>query len=108
MPGHQGRFGRRQAARLSKSCALVFGLLAAACSDGDGEGSGQADASSTVDGGSLIDGGSCDRSGLERTSEMAERVWASMRDTDSRECRNCHTRDAMSKELQSATAQARW
>ena len=39
--------------------------------------------------------------------EMATRVWTQMKDTDSRECRNCHTRDAMSKDLQSAKAQAR-
>jgi cytochrome c-type protein NapC len=39
--------------------------------------------------------------------EMAQRVWTSMKETDSRECRNCHTRDAMSKDLQSAKAQAR-
>lgn len=39
--------------------------------------------------------------------EMAQRVWVSMKETDSRECRNCHSRDAMSKDLQSAKAQAR-
>lgn len=39
--------------------------------------------------------------------EMATRVWVSMKETDSRECRNCHTRDAMSKDLQSEKAQAR-
>ncbi|HSV36638.1 MAG TPA: NapC/NirT family cytochrome c [Ramlibacter sp.] len=39
--------------------------------------------------------------------EMAVRVWTSMKETDSRECRNCHTRDAMSKDLQSQKAQAR-
>ena len=39
--------------------------------------------------------------------EMAKRVWASMKETDSRECRNCHSREGMSKELQSAKAQAR-
>ncbi len=39
--------------------------------------------------------------------EMATRVWTSMKETDSRECRNCHTREAMSKDLQSAKAQAR-
>ena len=39
--------------------------------------------------------------------EMATRVWISMKETDSRECRNCHTRDAMSKDLQSEKAQAR-
>jgi cytochrome c-type protein NapC len=39
--------------------------------------------------------------------EMAKRVWTSMKETDSRECRNCHSRDGMSKELQSAKAQAR-
>ena len=39
--------------------------------------------------------------------EMARRVWTSMKETDSRECRNCHGREAMSKDLQSAKAQAR-
>lgn len=39
--------------------------------------------------------------------EMATRVWTTMKKTDSRECRNCHTREAMSKDLQSAKAQAR-
>ena len=32
--------------------------------------------------------------------EMAERVWASMRATDSRECRNCHAFTAMDPERQ--------
>jgi cytochrome c-type protein NapC len=39
--------------------------------------------------------------------EMAKSVWVGMKQTDSRECRNCHSRDAMSKDLQSAKAQAR-
>jgi len=39
--------------------------------------------------------------------EMATHVWRQMKDTDSRECRNCHTREAMSKDLQSEKAQAR-
>ncbi len=39
--------------------------------------------------------------------EMAKRVWESMKETDSRECRNCHSREGMSKELQSAKAQSR-
>ena len=39
--------------------------------------------------------------------EMANRVWISMKETDSRECRNCHSREAMSKELQSEKAQTR-
>lgn len=39
--------------------------------------------------------------------DMAKRVWISMKETDSRECRNCHSKDAMSKDLQSAKAQAR-
>jgi cytochrome c-type protein NapC len=39
--------------------------------------------------------------------EMAKRVWIQMKATDSRECRNCHSRDAMSKELQSEKAQTR-
>lgn len=36
--------------------------------------------------------------------EMAERVWASMRKTDSRECRNCHTYETMDLELQDRSA----
>jgi cytochrome c-type protein NapC len=39
--------------------------------------------------------------------EMAKNEWMSMKSTDSRECRNCHSREAMSKDLQSETAQAR-
>lgn len=39
-----------------------------------------------------------------RRSEMAERVWASMRASDSRECRNCHSEHAMDFEAQSARA----
>lgn len=39
--------------------------------------------------------------------EMARRVWVSMKSTDSRECRNCHSREGMSKDLQTAKAQAR-
>lgn len=39
--------------------------------------------------------------------ELALRVWQRMKDTDSLECRNCHHRDAMSAELQSARAQKR-
>ncbi len=35
-------------------------------------------------------------------AEMAERVWASMRESDSRECRNCHSEHAMDFEAQSA------
>ena len=37
--------------------------------------------------------------------EMAESVWASMRSTDSRECRNCHTMDHMNLEVQDKSAQ---
>ncbi len=36
--------------------------------------------------------------------DLATRVWESMRDNDSQECRNCHTYDAMSKETQTRTA----
>jgi cytochrome c-type protein NapC len=36
--------------------------------------------------------------------EMANRVWESMRRTDSRECRNCHTQDAMDFEKQGRRA----
>ncbi len=39
--------------------------------------------------------------------EMAKKVWVGMKENDSRECRNCHSREAMSKELQSEKAQAR-
>ena len=39
--------------------------------------------------------------------EMAKNEWISMKSTDSRECRNCHSREGMSKELQSEKAQAR-
>jgi cytochrome c-type protein NapC len=39
--------------------------------------------------------------------ELAKSVWTGMKANDSRECRNCHSRDAMSKELQSEKAQAR-
>lgn len=36
----------------------------------------------------------------ERRLELAERVWAGMRATDSRECRNCHSFEAMDFEEQ--------
>jgi cytochrome c-type protein NapC len=36
---------------------------------------------------------------------LAERVWARMRATDSRECRTCHSWDAMSAEAQAPRAQ---
>lgn len=36
--------------------------------------------------------------------ELAKRVWTTMKSTDSRECRNCHSFDAMSKDAQKATA----
>ncbi|OGT57009.1 MAG: hypothetical protein A3E01_13020 [Gammaproteobacteria bacterium RIFCSPHIGHO2_12_FULL_63_22] len=39
--------------------------------------------------------------------EMALRVWQRMKDTDSLECRNCHVRSSMSKELQTPRAQKR-
>jgi nitrate/TMAO reductase-like tetraheme cytochrome c subunit len=38
-------------------------------------------------------------------AEMAERVWAGMIANDSRECRNCHSDDAMDFKLQSRRAQ---
>ena len=38
---------------------------------------------------------------------LATKVWAVMHETDSRECRTCHKRDAMSKDVQSARAQER-
>jgi cytochrome c-type protein NapC len=39
--------------------------------------------------------------------EMARRVWIQMKETDSRECHNCHSPAGWSKDLQSAKAQAR-
>lgn len=36
--------------------------------------------------------------------EMAEDVWANMRATDSRECRNCHSIEAMDLSLQDSSA----
>lgn len=35
-----------------------------------------------------------------RRLHMAKKVWAYMKETDSRECRNCHNWDAMSQEMQ--------
>ena len=39
-----------------------------------------------------------------RRMEMAQRVWASMKETDSRECRNCHSWDAMDPHKQTTRA----
>ena len=39
--------------------------------------------------------------------QMASNVWLNLKDTDSRECRNCHNRDAMSQEKQSEKAWSR-
>jgi cytochrome c-type protein NapC len=39
--------------------------------------------------------------------ELAERVWATMQSTDSRECRNCHALVSMDLELQDKSAQKR-
>jgi cytochrome c-type protein NapC len=39
--------------------------------------------------------------------QMASNVWRSMKASDSRECRNCHSREGMSKDRQSQKAQAR-
>ena len=38
--------------------------------------------------------------------ELATRVWASMKESDSRECRNCHSKPSMDRHKQSAAAQA--
>ncbi len=38
---------------------------------------------------------------------MAKRVWASMKATDSRECRNCHSLESMNLELQDKSARRR-
>lgn len=37
--------------------------------------------------------------------EMAQRVWKSMKETDSRECRSCHNKSAMDLSLQKRRAQ---
>jgi len=37
--------------------------------------------------------------------EMASRVWEYMRESDSRECRNCHSREAMALDMQGRQAQ---
>lgn len=39
--------------------------------------------------------------------ELAKRVWTRMKETDSRECRNCHSEKAMKQELQSERARKR-
>jgi cytochrome c-type protein NapC len=39
-----------------------------------------------------------------RRAELAQRVWRHMKETDSLECRNCHTAQAMSEEFQSPRA----
>lgn len=39
-----------------------------------------------------------------RRTELATRVWTTMKETDSRECRSCHDVTAMSPELQGPTA----
>jgi cytochrome c-type protein NapC len=38
-------------------------------------------------------------------AELAERVWAGMKATDSRECRNCHSAEAMNPQKQSEASQ---
>lgn len=39
--------------------------------------------------------------------ELAERVWARLKATDSRECRNCHSYEVMALEMQDRQAQRR-
>ena len=41
----------------------------------------------------------------EHRLELAKKVWRRMKETDSRECRNCHDTGAMASELQGKTAQ---
>lgn len=41
----------------------------------------------------------------EHRLELAKRVWLRMKETDSRECRNCHDVAAMDPEMQGKTAQ---
>lgn len=43
----------------------------------------------------------------ERRLYLANRVWATMKSTDSRECRNCHAWDAMALDTQKPTAKRR-
>ncbi len=43
----------------------------------------------------------------ERRLYLANRVWATMKATDSRECRNCHSWEAMSSDAQKPTAKRR-
>lgn len=43
----------------------------------------------------------------EKRLEMAQRVWASMEASDSLECRNCHSYEAMDFHLQSRRAQGK-
>ena len=42
-----------------------------------------------------------------RRFELAQHVWATMKDNDSRECRNCHSWDAMDPHKQSKRASAK-
>lgn len=44
---------------------------------------------------------------VAKRQELAERVWAKMRETDSRECRNCHSLKAMLFEAQDKRARLR-
>jgi cytochrome c-type protein NapC len=39
--------------------------------------------------------------------EMAQRVWSAMKETDSRECRNCHNFDSMDLARQNERARTR-
>ena len=41
----------------------------------------------------------------EKRLELAQRVWKTMKETDSRECRSCHNESAMSSSLQKRRAQ---
>jgi cytochrome c-type protein NapC len=42
---------------------------------------------------------------LDHRLAMAKKVWIHMKETDSRECRNCHDQAAMAKDMQGRTAQ---
>lgn len=42
-----------------------------------------------------------------KRAELAKRVWKRMKETDSLECRNCHSAESMSSERQTEKAQAR-
>jgi cytochrome c-type protein NapC len=56
----------------------------------------------------FVSGGVDTREKFEKNRyRMAEKVWIRMKETDSRECRNCHNTAAMSGDLQAKATKAR-